>query len=158
MSRRLLDEKHEHNEAGPITCCSPLPYVTQDNTPPGPRFSKLGYSAPSTIPIPTDTFSENYYCCRRDFYNDTTTPCLISTLILIRSNRALNRSKGGVLYCVTCVESSTTVCFALGSRDRHENATTLVVLIPRSVFTCSTIRTAVPPHPYVCMWNHTKET
>ena len=45
----------------------PLPYVTQDNTPPG-SISKLGYSAPSKIPMPADTFSDG---CQRGLSNDT---------------------------------------------------------------------------------------
>ena len=43
-----------------------LPYMTQDTTPPPNRFLKLGYSAPSVIPIPNHTFSES---CSRDLSN-----------------------------------------------------------------------------------------
>ena len=58
---------------------------------------KIGYSAPSTVPIPNDAFSES---CRQDLSSDT----LYGTYILVDVEQSSfqNRSRGGgVLSCFT---------------------------------------------------------
>ena len=68
--------------------------MTQDTTPPG-RFSKLGYSAQSMIPVPNDSSSES---CRWNLSNDT---LFGADSLWIWSNRTSTLSPGSVLSCVT---------------------------------------------------------
>ena len=54
----------------------------------------LGYSAPSTILIPNDTFSES--CCR-DLSNDALFGA--DTLVDVEQSSFENRSRGCVIFC-----------------------------------------------------------
>ena len=56
---------------------------------------KIGYSAPSTVPIPNDTFSES---CRQDLSSDN----LYGTYIFVdvEQSSSQNRSRGcGIILC-----------------------------------------------------------
>ena len=54
----------------------------------------LGYSAPSTIPTPNDTFSES---CRRDLSNDALFGA--DTLVDVEQSSFENLSRGCVILC-----------------------------------------------------------